>query len=124
MKDKIMFYRGSVQKIKEIPNEMKSLYKTAWELKQKVLVDLAADRGRFIDQSQSLNVFMENPTHALLTKYHIYSWKKGLKTGSYYIRSKPASNSQQFTIDPKKRDQIMNEEMEGKDTGECLMCSS
>ena len=124
MKDKIMFYRGSVQKIKEIPNEMKSLYKTAWELKQKVLVDLAADRGRFIDQSQSLNVFMENPTHALLTKYHIYSWKKGLKTGSYYIRSKPASNSQQFTIDPKKREQIMKEEMEGKDTGECLMCSS
>ena len=124
MKDKIMFYRGSIQKIKEIPNELKSLYKTAWELKQKVLVDLAADRGRFIDQSQSLNVFMENPTHALLTKYHIYSWKKGLKTGSYYIRSKPSSNSQQFTIDPKKREQIIKEEMEGKSLTECLMCSS
>ena len=124
MKDKIMFYRGSIQKIKGIPNVLKSLYKTAWELKQKVLVDLAADRGRFIDQSQSLNVFMENPTHALLTKYHLYSWKKGLKTGSYYIRSKPSSNSQQFTIDPKKREQIMREEMEGKDTRECMMCSS
>jgi ribonucleoside-diphosphate reductase alpha subunit len=119
IRDKLIYYRGSVQKILEIPTYLRNLYKTAWEIKQKVIVDMAYTRGFFIDQSQSLNVFMEDPTHKLLTKYHIYSWKKGLKTGSYYIRSKPAANSQQFTLDPNIKRKIELEEEVG-----CVMCSS
>ena len=122
MRDKLMYYRGSIQNIKGIPKRMKDLYKTAWEMKQKVLVDLAADRGVFIDQSQSLNVFMASPTHSTLTKYHIYAWKKGLKTGSYYIRSKPSVNSQQFTVDPGMKKRIMEEEENNYET--CEMCSA
>ena len=118
LRDKLIYYRGSIQKIKEIPKKLRDLYKTAWEIKQKVIVDLADTRQFFVDQSQSLNVFMENPTTQLLMKYHLYSWKKGLKTGSYYIRSKPAANSQQFTIDPKIQEKIQEEE-EG-----CTMCSA
>ena len=116
MRQRLIINRGSVQKITQIPETIRNLYKTAWEIKQKIIVDLAAGRQYFIDQSQSLNVFMENPTHQLLTKYHLYAWKKGLKTGSYYIRSKPASTSQQFTIDPKIAQTLENEP--------CEMCSS
>ena len=122
MKQKLMYYRGSIQKISGIPQETKDLYKTVWEIKQKVIADLAIDRGYFIDQSQSLNVFFEDPTHEKLIKYHIYTWKKGLKTGSYYIRSKPAVNSQQFTIDPDVQRRIMTEESEMYQP--CEMCSS
>ena len=93
-----------------------------WEIKQKVIADLAIDRAYFIDQSQSLNVFFEDPTHEKLIKYHIYTWKKGLKTGSYYIRSKPAVNSQQFTIDPDVQKKIMTEESEMYQP--CEMCSA
>ena len=118
MRDRLMFYRGSIQKIKGIPKKIKDLYKTVWEIKQKVLVDLSADRGVYVDQSQSLNVFMASPTNSLLTKYHIYAWKRGLKTGSYYIRSKPATNSQQFTIDPGVKKQIQKEELGGTSYGE------
>ena len=99
-RDKIMYYRGSIQKIKNIPKLTKDIYKTTWEIKQKVLIDLASDRGVYIDQSQSLNIHMEVPTLEKLHKCHFYSWKAGLKTGSYYIRGKPAMNSQSFTIDP------------------------
>jgi len=121
MKQKLLYYRGSVQKISGIPQEIKELYKTAWELKQKVIADLAIDRGYFIDQSQSLNVFFEDPTHEKLIKYHMYTWSKGLKTGSYYIRSKPAVNSQQFTIDPNVKSKI---ESEDNYDGGCEMCSA
>lgn len=100
IRDKLVYYRGSIQNIIEIPSFLRNLYKTAWEIKSKVLVDLAVSRHYFIDQSQSLNVFMESPSYQNLTKYHIYCWKQGLKTGSYYIRSKAAANSQQFTLDP------------------------
>ena len=100
MKQKLLYYRGSIQKIGGIPQETKKLYKTAWELKQKVIADLAIDRSYFIDQSQSLNVFFEDPTHEKLIKYHLYTWKKGLKTGSYYIRSKPAVNSLKLDNQP------------------------
>tara|TARA_B100000900_G_scaffold415608_1_gene446214 strand:- start:449 stop:3154 length:2706 start_codon:yes stop_codon:yes gene_type:complete len=119
IRDKLIYYRGSVQKIIEIPKYLRDLYKTAWEIKQKVIVDLADSRQFFIDQSQSLNVFMETPTTPLLLKYHLYSWKKGLKTGSYYIRSKPAVNSQQFTLDPNIKRKIELEEQVG-----CEMCSA
>ena len=122
MRQKLIYYRGSIQKIVGIPQETKDLYKTAWELKQKVIADLAVDRAYFIDQSQSLNVFFEDPTHEKLLKYHIYTWKKGLKTGSYYIRSKPAVNSQQFTIDPKMKLKIQKEEEDNYKP--CEMCSA
>ena len=119
MKERLMYYRGSVQKIVGIPQMFKDIYKTAWELKQKVLLDLSIDRGHFICQSQSLNVFCENPTYNILTNIHFYGWSNGLKTGSYYIRSKAAINSQQFTINPELQKKIENEE----DT-ECLSCGS
>ena len=122
MKQRLLYYRGSIQKIVGIPQETKDLYKTAWELKQKVIADLAIDRSYFIDQSQSLNVFFEDPTHEKLLKYHIYTWKNGLKTGSYYIRSKPAVNSQQFTIDPNTKHKILSEEKDNYEV--CEMCSA
>lgn len=89
MKQNIIHNQGSIQHIEEIPKEIKDLYKTIWEIKQKVIVDMAADRGRFIDQSQSMNLFFEEPQPRKLTGALFYGWKKGLKTGSYYIRSKP-----------------------------------
>eukprot|EP01091_Cochliopodium_minus_P019964 TRINITY_DN856_c0_g2_i3.p1 TRINITY_DN856_c0_g2~~TRINITY_DN856_c0_g2_i3.p1 ORF type:complete len:472 (-),score=167.28 TRINITY_DN856_c0_g2_i3:23-1438(-) len=100
IKDMIISAGGSVQNIKEIPQELKDIYKTVWEIKQRVIVDLAADRGAFIDQSQSLNIFMANPTFKMMTSMHFYGWKKGLKTGMYYLRSKGATDAIQFTIDP------------------------
>jgi ribonucleotide reductase alpha subunit len=126
MSEKLMFYRGSVQKIREIPELFKKIYKTAWELKQKVLIDQSVDRGRFVDQSQSLNLFFAKPDFNILSKCHFYSWKKGLKTGSYYIRSKPAMNAQSFTIDPQKAREFLRQEQEAEREkyGECLTCSS
>lgn len=126
MSEKLMFYRGSVQKIREIPELFKKMYKTAWELKQRVLIDQSVDRGRFVDQSQSLNLFFAKPDFNVLSKCHFYSWKKGLKTGSYYIRSKPAMNAQSFTIDPKKAREFLRQEQEAEREkyGECLTCSS
>ena len=91
---------GSIQDIPEIPQDIKELFKTVWEIKQKTLIDMAADRGRFIDQSQSMNLFVENPTMSKLSSMHMYAWKSGLKTGMYYLRSKAKSRPIQFTIDP------------------------
>ena len=99
LKDKIIYHEGSVQPIKEIPNHIKQLYKTAWELSQKVLINQAADRGVYVCQSQSLNLFVPRPSVKLLSSMHFYTWSKGLKTGMYYLRTKPASNPTQFTID-------------------------
>jgi ribonucleoside-diphosphate reductase alpha chain len=100
MKDRILLHDGSVQHIDEIPQELKDLYKTVWEIKQRALIDMSADRGAFICQSQSLNVYMEDPDFKKLSSMHFYGWSKGLKTGSYYIRTKPKAKTQQFTIDP------------------------
>ena len=99
MKNKIMAENGSVQRIDEIPDNIKALYKTVWEIKQKDLIDMAADRGAFIDQSQSLNVFLDAPNHSKLSSMHFYGWKKGLKTGMYYLRSKAAADAIKFTVD-------------------------
>ena len=99
MRQKIMVANGSVQQIKEIPQKMKDLYKTAWEISQKAIIDLAADRGAFICQSQSLNIFMENANFGKLTSMHFYGWEKGLKTGMYYLRTKAATDAIKFTID-------------------------
>jgi ribonucleoside-diphosphate reductase alpha chain len=98
MKNKIMGQNGSIQNIDEIPDNIKALYKTVWEIKQKDLLDMAADRGAFIDQSQSLNVFIDQPNHAKLTSMHFYGWKKGLKTGMYYMRTKAVADAIKFTV--------------------------
>ena len=99
LKNKLMGANGSVQKIDEIPQNIKDLYKTTWEISQKVLIDMAADRGAYIDQSQSLNIFMENANFAKLTSMHFYGWKAGLKTGMYYLRTKAATDAIKFTLD-------------------------
>lgn len=99
MKNKIILANGSIQKIEEIPDSIKELYKTVWEIKQRNLIDMAADRGAYICQSQSLNLFVDNPTAGKLTSMHFYAWKKGLKTGMYYLRTQAASRAVQFTVE-------------------------
>ena len=99
LKNKLMASNGSIQKIDEIPDNIKELYKTAWEISQKEILDMAADRGAYIDQSQSLNIFMENANFAKLTSMHFYGWKAGLKTGMYYLRTKSATDAIKFTLD-------------------------
>ena len=101
MKQRIIAMNGSVQTILEIPERMRLKYKTAWELPQKLLIDMAADRGAFICQSQSLNLFVADPTNSKLTSMHFYGWKKGLKTGCYYLRTKAPVVAQKFTVDPR-----------------------
>ena len=102
LKAKLIAANGSVQNIPEIPDNLKALYKTAWEISQKSVIDMAADRGAYICQSQSLNVFMESPTVGKMTSMHFYGWKKGLKTGMYYLRSKAATDAIKFTLDKSK----------------------
>jgi ribonucleoside-diphosphate reductase alpha chain len=99
MRQKIMAANGSIQNIQEIPQNLKDLYKTAWEISQKAIIDQAADRGAYICQSQSLNIFMENANFGKLTSMHFYGWEKGLKTGMYYLRTKAATDAIKFTID-------------------------
>lgn len=98
MKNALMATNGSVQNIEGVPANIKDIYKTVWEISMKDILDMAADRGLFIDQSQSLNLFMESPNMGKLTSMHFYAWKKGLKTGMYYLRSKPASSAIKFTV--------------------------
>ncbi|KAG5462434.1 MAG: ribonucleotide reductase alpha subunit [Olpidium bornovanus] len=98
MKNKIISDNGSIQNIPNIPDDVKALYKTTWEISQKTVVDFAADRGAFIDQSQSLNIHMAEPSYAKLTSMHFYGWKKGLKTGMYYLRTRPAADAIKFTV--------------------------
>ncbi|MCR4284848.1 MAG: ribonucleoside-diphosphate reductase subunit alpha [archaeon] len=102
LKDKIILGNGSIQHIEEIPNDLKELYKTVWEMKQKDLLDMAVERSPFIDQSQSLNVWMESPDPSKITSMHFYGWRNGLKTGMYYLRTKPATQAIKFTIDKTK----------------------
>jgi ribonucleoside-diphosphate reductase alpha subunit len=98
MKNRIIAHGGSIQNVPGIPDRIKALYKTVWEISQKVIIDMAADRGAFICQSQSLNVHLSAPTFGQLTSMHFYGWKKGLKTGTYYLRTRPAANAIQFTV--------------------------
>ncbi len=99
MKNRIMAANGSIQDIDEIPQNLKEIYKTVWEIKQRTLIDMAADRGAYICQSQSLNVFMENPNFAKLTSMHFHAWRQGLKTGMYYLRTKAARDAIKFTLE-------------------------
>ena len=116
VKNNIIANKGSVQYINGLPDDLKEKYKIVWEIPMKHLINMAADRGAYICQSQSLNLWLEEPNYKNLTAMHFYSWKAGLKTGIYYLRRKPRHQPQQFTIKPKE---------EGKDADEeCLMCGS
>ena len=107
MREALMAANGSVQGIEDIPEEIRDMYKTAYEISQKVILDMAADRGAFICQSQSLNVFMEAPTFAKLSSMHFYAWQKGLKTGMYYLRSKAATDPIKFTLSDKHQQKFV-----------------
>ncbi|EAN79747.1 ribonucleoside-diphosphate reductase large chain [Trypanosoma brucei brucei TREU927] len=115
MRRKIIALNGSVSGIKEIPERIRELYKVVWEIRQKDLIDMAADRGRYIDQSQSLNLFLGTPTSSQLTSMHFYSWKKGLKTGMYYLRSQPAADAIKFTLDPKAMKELPKPDKQSKE---------
>ena len=104
MKDRILKQNGSIQAIDEIPGYIRKIYKTVWEIQAKCLIDLAADRGRFIDQSQSLNVHMTDVTFSKLTSMHFYAWKSGLKTGMYYLRTQAAADALQYTVCSREKD--------------------
>ncbi len=126
MKNLIIAHNGSIQNIDGIPKEIKDMYKTVWEMKQKVLIDQAIERGPFICQTQSMNLFFEEPTQNTLTSALFYGWKNGLKTGSYYIRTKQKAQAQQFTIDPnlKNNSTITNNKEENNKYEVCEMCSA
>ena len=100
VRSQIIENNGSIQTISEIPADVRELYKTAWEIPQKTLINMAADRAPFICQSQSLNLFLAEPTYAKISSMHVYAWKQGLKTGCYYLRTKAASGAQKFTVEP------------------------
>jgi ribonucleoside-diphosphate reductase alpha subunit len=120
LKTEIVRHGGSVQTIPNIPDTLKAVYRTVWEIPQKALIDMAADRAPFVDQSQSLNVFMEDPTVAKLTSMHFYGWKKGLKTGSYYIRTRPKAKPIQVTV-PVASSVALACSLENPES--CVMCS-
>ena len=120
MKNLLISYNGSVQNIPGIPEKLKSIYKTVWEIKQKVLVDMAADRGAYIDQSQSFNVHMSDANSSKITSLHFYSWKKGLKTGMYYLRTRAAVDAVKFTVDSEAAKKL---ECSLKNREACVMCS-
>jgi ribonucleoside-diphosphate reductase alpha chain len=101
MKQRIVASNGSVQGLEDIPLDVRARYKTTWEIPQKVLIDMSAARGAFICQSQSLNLFVADPNYAKLTSMHFYAWRKGLKTGCYYLRTKAPVSAQKFTVDPR-----------------------
>lgn len=123
IKQQILIHNGSIQHISEIPDDIKKLYKTAWEIKQKTIIDMAADRAPFICQSQSLNLFLESPSANKLTSMHFYAWKKGLKTGMYYLRIKPAVDPIKFTVDEASRIKA-GTKTACEQNSECLLCSS
>lgn len=108
---KLIAHRGSVQKIPGIPDDIKQVFRTVWEISQRSIIDMAADRGPYIDQSQSLNIHVEEPTRAILTSIHFHTWSKGLKTGMYYLRSQPKAKALQFTVAVQEED-------------DCVMCSA
>jgi ribonucleotide reductase alpha subunit len=104
MKNNIIANKGSIQHIDIIPKEIKDKYKIVWEIPMKHLIDMSADRGAYICQSQSLNLWVEDPNYSTLTSMHFYSWSRGLKTGIYYLRRKAKHQAQQFTIEPEKEE--------------------
>jgi len=127
MKNKIIAANGSIQNIPEIPADIKELYKTVWEIKQRNLIDMAADRGAYICQSQSLNLFVDSPSGSKLTSMHFYAWKKGLKTGMYYLRTQAATQAVQFTVEKQSGVEVVagapksSGEDDGLNGGSCSM---
>ncbi len=117
VKNNIIANKGSVQYVDNINAHIKNKYKTVWEIPMKHVIDMAADRGAYICQSQSMNLWVEDPNYNTLTSMHFYSWKKGLKTGIYYLRRKGKHQAQQFTIEPEQQKQQNHEEP-------CLSCSA
>ena len=124
MKNKLIAANGSVQNITEVPENLKELYKTAWEISQKSIIDMAADRGAFIDQSQSLNIFMENANFKKMSSMHFYGWKSGLKTGMYYLRTKAAADAIKFTVDKKYKEAPKAKTAEERQQEEAAMACS
>jgi ribonucleoside-diphosphate reductase alpha chain len=131
MKEDIMRANGSIQHIDVIPQDLKELYKTVWELSMKDIIDMARHRGYFVDQSQSMNLFMQDPDYAKLTSMHFYAWKSGLKTGMYYLRTKSAVNAIQFTVSKKVEETPLTAEelktmlIESQNNpDDCEMCGS
>lgn len=114
MKNKLIAAKGSVQAIPEIPENIKELYKTVWEISQKAIIDMSADRGAYICQSQSLNIHIQDPNFGKMSSMHFYAWKKGLKTGMYYLRSRAAADAIQFTVDKKAASAPTAKEIEQK----------
>ena len=121
MKNKIIENEGSVQNIKNIPDNIKEIYKTVWEIKQKHIIDMAADRGIYIDQSQSMNIHIRSPTYKMLTAMHFHGWKSGLKTGMYYLRIQTTAKTQQFTIEEQKEEPVL---ACSRDNPDCEACGS
>merc|ERR1711915_1053270 len=115
IKNAIISHNGSIQKIEEIPKDIRELYKTVWEMSQKNVLKQAADRGAFIDQSQSLNVPIAEPNFGKMSSMHFYGWKLGLKTGMYYLRTKPAAQAIQFTVDKSKVSSLAAAKQDNKD---------
>nr|CCA25231.1 ribonucleosidediphosphate reductase large subunit p [Albugo laibachii Nc14] len=128
VRNQILRDRGSVQNIVEIPPNVKEKYKTVWEIKQKSILDMAADRGAYICQSQSLNIHIADPTVSKLTSMHFYAWKKGLKTGMYYLRTRPRADAIQFTVDQKSLDDSalakLSQTQDVDEEEECLVCGA
>ena len=129
MKDRLMEANGSIQKIKEIPENIKLLYRTVWEVSQKSVINMAADRGAYICQSQSMNIHMQDATFGKLTSMHFHAWKKGLKTGLYYLRTKAAADAIKFTIVKDEKKSIEEKEKEAiqcsvDNKDDCEMCGS
>ena len=121
IKNQIIANNGSVQQIEEIPIETREKYKTVWEMPMKTLIDMAADRGTFVCQSQSLNLWVEDPNYNVLTSMHFYAWKKGLKTGIYYLRRKAKHQAQQFTVAVTNTASSTDG---GEQNTECELCSA
>jgi ribonucleotide reductase alpha subunit len=122
LKNKIILHKGSVQSIPEIPKVIREKYKIAWEIQMKCLIDMARERGAFICQNQSMNLWMENPDYNRMTSMHFYGWKSGLKTGMYYLRTKAKAAAQQFTIDPSNPENVIVQN-NGQEEEGCVMCS-
>ena len=120
IKNRIIGNNGSVQGLAEIPSDLQLLYKTVWDMKQKTLIDMAADRGAYVCQSQSLNLYVGDPDYRKLTSMHVYAWQRGLKTGIYYLRTKSVVKAQQFTVEPV----VQVASSAQKEESECVMCSS
>jgi ribonucleoside-diphosphate reductase alpha chain len=111
IRNQIIAENGSVQNIVGLPSELRERYKTAWEIPMKTIINMSADRAPYVCQSQSLNLFVADPTYARISSMHMYAWKKGLKTGCYYLRTKAVASAQKFTVEPST-------------TPDCLMCSA